>query len=412
MLEENSMSPIVLFLKALTVDPPITTWRYDPNGTLVETNSTRHILHMIFAHAGGLQQALEHGREHGAPLMFSAELGLVWCAIFGRDKDELQQMFVLGPVFFSDASDVEIEEKIRGKEMDYSTRRIIIETVREVSVVPSMTFFHLCLMLHYCVTGEKLSRADIVQQEAPRNITRGTHSRRDRLRTWQAERVLLQMVKDGDINYRSAMERAGRLSSGVPVKSSDQLLPAIVSCATFTGLCTRAAIDGGLIPDEAYTLGDSYVQQLLSCKTLSELRSVNHAMYEDFILHVHRLHQNPNVSGVIQGVIDYVEIHLEDELRTEGIAAHFGYTRAYLSHRFKEETGEKLSDFIRYARIERAKKMLSGTDMSVREIAQALRFASSTHFSDHFREITGMLPLAYRKASAPDRSESMPIQAK
>ncbi len=246
------------------------------------------------------------------------------------------------------------------------------------------------------MTGEKLSRADIVQHEAPRTVKRASCSRPDRLRTWQAERTL-QMVRDGEINCRSAMERAGRLSSGVRVKSSDQLLPAVISCATFTGLCTRAAIDGGLVPDEAYSLGDSYVQQLLSCKTISELRSVNHAMYEDFIQHVHRLHQNPNVSGMIQGVIHYVEMHLEDELKTEEIAEHFGYARAYLSRRFKAETGEKLSDFIRFARIERAKKMLTGTDMSVREIAAALRFASSTHFSDHFHEQTGLLPLAFRK---------------
>lgn len=397
MLEENNASPLGLFCNALTVDPAVYTWRYDANGTLVESNCERHVLHSIFAHAGGLQQMQEHGKEHSAPLMFSAELGLVWCAVFDRDRDVLRQYYVLGPVFFSDNSGVDIEELIRGKEMEYHTRQMIIEAVREVPVMPSMTFFHLCLMLHFCVTREKLSRADIVQREAPRTVKRASHSRPDRMRTWQAERTLLQMIRDGDINYRSAMERAGRLSGGVRVSAGNQLLPAIVSCTTFTGLCTRAAIDGGLIPDEAYTLGDSYIQQMLSCRTISELRSVNHAMYEDFIQHVHRLHQNPNVSGMIQGVIDYVEMHLEDKLKTEEIAGHFGYTRAYLSRRFKAETGEKLSDYIRFARIERAKKMLIGTDMSVREIASALRFASSTHFSDHFREQTGLLPLAYRK---------------
>lgn len=226
---------------------------------------------------------------------------------------------------------------------------------------------------------------------------RRSHSRPNRQRTWQAERALLQMVRDGDINYRSAMERAAQLSDGVRVRSSDPILPAIISSATFTGLCTRAAIDGGLTPDEAYTLGDSYIQNLLGCKTITEVRGVNHAMYEDFIQRVHRLRLNPTVSGTIQSVIDYVEMHLEDELTMDGIAAHFGYTRPWLSRRFKAESGSTLSEYVRFARIERAKKLLTGTDLSIREIAETLRFASSSHFSDVFREVTGMLPLAYRK---------------
>ena len=397
MLEEDNRSPLGLFLQSLTVKPAIYSWRYDKNGTLIETNCPHHVLHAIFSHAGCLAEMLAHGQTQSEPLILSAQLGLVWCAVFDRKEDKLREALVIGPVFNTDSSEIHVSETIRNQEMEYSTRQNIIEAIRSVPVISSITFFHLCLMLHFCVTGERLSRSDIKQEASKADDHRRSHSRPNRQRTWQAERTLLQMVRDGDINYRSAMERAAQLSGGVRVRSSDPVLPAIVSSATFTGLCTRAAIDGGLTPDEAYTLGDSYVQNLLGCKTITEVRGVNHAMYEDFIQRVHRLRLNPAVSGTIQSVIDYVEMHLEDELTIDGIAAHFGYSRPYLSRRFKAESGSTLSEYIRFARIERAKKLLTGTDQSIHEIAEELHFASSSHFSDVFREVTGELPLAYRK---------------
>lgn len=52
---------------------------------------------------------------------------------------------------------------------------------------------------------------------------------------------------------------------------------------------------------------------------------------------------------------------------------------------------------IRGVRVERAKLLLTSTDLSVGEIAERLRFSSSSHFSDTFRRLTGMLPQAYRQ---------------
>jgi len=402
MLENSNRAQLGPFLDALTIDPAIHTWRYDADGTLLESNSAYSTPHRLFEHTGGLSEALAYGKEHSAPFMFSAPMGLVWCAVFDKTEDILQEMYVLGPVFFSDSGAPEMEETLRNLTLDYYSRKHIIQLIRDVPVFPSATYFHLCLMLHYSLTGERLSKPDIYQKTVPPAENRGTPVRTDRLRVWRAETALLQMVRDGDINYRSAMERAANLSDGVRIRTSDPIQHAIVSCTTFVGLCTRASIEGGLIPDEAYSLGDSYIQQMLSCKTMSELRALNHAMYEDFILHVHRLKQDPRISGMIHGVIDYIETHLEEDLQTETIAAHFGYVRSYLSRRFHEETGRKLSEYVRIARVEQAKKLLLSTDMPIREIAQMLRFSSSSHFSNTFREITGTLPAAYRKENSPE----------
>ena len=44
------------------------------------------------------------------------------------------------------------------------------------------------------------------------------------------------------------------------MQSSDVLRQSKTSIIVFTSLVCRAAIEGGLSPEEAYSLGDSYIQ--------------------------------------------------------------------------------------------------------------------------------------------------------
>ena len=58
--------------------------------------------------------------------------------------------------------------------------------------------------------------------------------------------------------------------------------------------------------------------------------------------------------------------------------------------------GIPISTYIKQVRVERSKLMLTSTAMPVAQIADLLHFASSSHFSEIFREITGITPQQYR----------------
>ena len=47
-------------------------------------------------------------------------------------------------------------------------------------------------------------------------------------------------------------------------------------------------------------------------------------------------------------------------------------------------------------KIETSKEMLAETEMSISEIAEALSFTDSKHYTKTFRNLTGMLPSEYR----------------
>jgi len=220
---------------------------------------------------------------------------------------------------------------------------------------------------------------------------------KDRSLTYRTECALLDNVRQGNMNYQRDLEMAGSLSEGLGAGAGDPLQQAILSSVTFVSLCTRAAIEGGLSPDAAYTVGDGYIRNLTACTALTDVRTINHAMYEDFIKRVHRLRMNPAWSVQVRSCIEYIELHLTEDLTIGELAKRASYTEYYLSHKFKEETGLSINTFIRSARIGRAKALLAGTDLPVGKIAEELHFCSSSYFSARFQETVGMLPARYRK---------------
>ena len=385
------------FLEALTCEPRIWSWEYNRQGDLLSTNASEEdqVLDRIFRHAGCLEAMVAHGKTDRRPLVLSAKLGVLWIAAYGQES-----IWVLGPVYGSDSDLVNVSETIRRYQMDYITRDRLIQVIGRVPTMSTATFFQVGVWLHYYLTGEKLSRDALVSYSDPESSADRDLPTKKRQRTWQAERTLLKMVRNGDPDYRSALARAGSLSSGVRVTTPDPVQQAVLSAVSFTTLCTRAAIEGGLSPEAAYTLGDGYIQRIALCKTVTAVRELNHAMYEDFVRRVHRLRENPKLSSQIRLCEDYIELHLEEDLSLSELARTVGYTEAYLSRRFKQETGVNLRDYIRAARIERAKILLTTTAESVHDIAERLQFCSASYFAEVFRQVAGILPQDYRNSES------------
>ena len=170
------------------------------------------------------------------------------------------------------------------------------------------------------------------------------------------------------------------------------------SIVVFTTLVTRAAIEGGLSPEAAYPLGDSYIQAAEDCRDSGELSALSHAMYRDFIYRVYEAKAAPHISGAVRKCCDYIELSLERPIRAADLASLTGYTEYYLTDKFKRETGQTVSAYIREARLRRARMMLEATDLPVAEIAERLAFNTPTYFIHCFREAVGCTPGQYRKA--------------
>mgnify|MGYP001031258042 CR=1 FL=1 len=391
---------IELFRELVRCGGEISLWQYDGEGNLLSSNCPEEaIFDTAFSLSGCRTRMLAYAAAQDAPVVLSTETGLVWGAAFEKRDRQLYRAYALGPVFFSDTAFRQIRDGLasyQGAEVSIAWKSRFLESLPHVPVSQHVVFSRYMLMLHYCLTGKHLQANDLNilnSDPAPASDPGAYH---DRYLIWNAERALLQMVRNGDLNYKTALQNSSMISNGVPLQGGAPLRQAKNSVIVFCSIVCRAAMEGGLSPEEAYSLGDAYIQNAENAKAMDELTSISVMMYDDFIRRVHRCRSNPTRSEAVQKCCDYIEMNLGEKIRAADLAALVGYSEYYITRKFKEETGFFLNDYLKFARMERAKLLLQNTDLSVLEIAGQLGFATRSYFSQAFREITGMTPTRFR----------------
>lgn len=89
---------------------------------------------------------------------------------------------------------------------------------------------------------------------------------------------------------------------------------------------------------------------------------------------------------------------LEERVTVGDLAAVAGLSSSRFHARFLAETGQTPADWLRRARLRRAKRLLATTDRPVTSLAFDLGFPTSQHFATVFRGYTGLTPSAWRRS--------------
>lgn len=388
-----------LFRKLILCSDGVWSWRYDAQGNLLSSDCPQEALFATaFSMLGCKEQMLAGAAKADVPVTLGTSVGLIWGAAFEREDGAVRCIHLVGPVFYTELSPSAVEQGLvhsGNLSLSVAWTKRFLEELRSVPTVPHIVFSRYLLMLHFCLTGETLRVSDLVTIDAPQPAA-APQPQHDRYQVYSFEQAMLQMVRNGDLNYGEAFSNSAMVSNGVPVQGSDPLRQSKISNIVFCSLVCRAAIEGGLSPEEAYSLGDTYIQASESARSYDEVSAIAGTMYDDFIRRVHKRRTNPTFSPAIQRCVDYIEMHLGERIRAADLAALVGYTEYYLTHKFKEETHYFVSDYVKFAKIERAKVLLRGTDRSLQEIADALGFSTRSYFSRCFRQVAGCAPAEYR----------------
>lgn len=97
-------------------------------------------------------------------------------------------------------------------------------------------------------------------------------------------------------------------------------------------------------------------------------------------------------------ILLYIDENYQHTLTLDSIAERFHVTPKYFSRYFKSLFNITLSDYINNLRLERAAALLTGTELSVTEIAIASGHSSCSYFNRKFRAAFGMTPGEYRNS--------------
>lgn len=185
--------------------------------------------------------------------------------------------------------------------------------------------------------------------------------------------------------------------ANTPVRSLKNSL--ICSC-TFMA---RAAISGGVKPDEAFTLSDAFIQRIEAAPTTNHLADFEAEMIECFTTRVQTARGSRH-SATVNQAMEYIDAHLSEPLSISDIASAVYHNANYLSGLFKRETGETIHNYIVRRRIEEAEYFVRHSSDPIAEIAAFYQFCSQSHFVQCFRRIIGQTPGACR-SQRPGASE-------
>jgi AraC-like DNA-binding protein len=98
----------------------------------------------------------------------------------------------------------------------------------------------------------------------------------------------------------------------------------------------------------------------------------------------------------LRSIEEYIDLHLEKDLRLEELASHLGISTSYFARSFRSAVGLTPHAYVIRRRLLRAQELLASTDLPLIDIALATGFADHSHFCRRFHQMTGMPPRMFR----------------
>ena len=209
------------------------------------------------------------------------------------------------------------------------------------------------------------------------------------------EKYLTDSVSAGDVE-KLALLYDYPLSNSAKL-AEDEVRDAKNRFVTTIALVMRAAVDGGLPAEIAYPLSDTYILEMESKTTVSQVMQLLTTCILDYCNRVRECQTYSTYEPLVQKCCSYILANLNENLKIKDLADTLSVSPDHLSRQFKKETGQSILDYIQSQKIEEAIRLLKYSDLSLIAISNRLGYSSQNHFNDKFRQVTGVTPAKYRK---------------
>lgn len=212
--------------------------------------------------------------------------------------------------------------------------------------------------------------------------------------TYLEERQWTECVKNGDTaGARTALSNLMR-SAGI--LSKDAVKHYKYLSVTAVVLCTRAAIEGGVDPAEAYAASDIFIDKIDRYEKLVELNRLPEEISDKYTDMVKADIKSRTYSNYVEQCKQYISRHYREGYTLKALSEYLGLNESYLSHLFVQSTGLSMKEYLNRVRTECAENLLKYSDSSLVEISNYVGFSSQSYFGSVFKRIVGMTPRQYR----------------
>lgn len=110
-----------------------------------------------------------------------------------------------------------------------------------------------------------------------------------------------------------------------------------------------------------------------------------------------RVDKGDRKSNVINVAIEYIQRHYNEEITLNQISEYVNLSPQHFSKIFKESTNYKFVDWVNNLRISKAKELMNGSTLTIKEICFQVGYQDPNYFSRIFKKYVGLTPTEYVK---------------
>jgi AraC-like DNA-binding protein len=193
--------------------------------------------------------------------------------------------------------------------------------------------------------------------------------------------------------------RFDRYLEAVAVQCGYRIEPARAHLEVGFERMAEPLVDAGALDERSFlALRGALDRAALDARTASEL----FAAYRRAALDLSEAVKKP-VSArrdrSLRAAVEYIDQHYGEPLRLQTVARVAGFTPDHFSRLFALREHRPFIEYLGALRLERAKQLLSSTELDATRVAELAGFNSLGYFCRVFRRALGVTPLEYRQAA-------------
>lgn len=168
------------------------------------------------------------------------------------------------------------------------------------------------------------------------------------------------------------------------------------------------------IPTAQLQMNEYFGKNLFTLKSIEKFKTIE--QLENWIINVVSSMNElmlkdsvPKKKDVITEAKEYIRQHYNQNITLNDISKQFFINPYYFSQLFKKKTGMTYQNYLINYRIDRAKKLLSETDLRIYEVCKLVGYSDVNHFNQVFDRNEGMKPSEYRQKYKQEEEDSFEL---
>lgn len=106
---------------------------------------------------------------------------------------------------------------------------------------------------------------------------------------------------------------------------------------------------------------------------------------------------NAGIDTYLKKMNDYIEENFDKLISLDDVVEQLGISKQYFCYIIKQSYNTTFTNYLNKFRVEKAKQMLSNSEMTVKDVYCKVGFSSDSYFIKVFKSITGLTPGEYQK---------------